>query len=52
MFRSYLVSLWDVTLQVVNRTMITLSLSTASAQWTEAENVGDLTIKVLHADRL
>ncbi|CAN0190438.1 unnamed protein product, partial [Ectocarpus fasciculatus] len=34
-----------VYVEVVNRTMITLSLSTTSAQWTAAENLGDLTIK-------
>ncbi|CBN78994.1 peptidase S1 and S6, chymotrypsin/Hap [Ectocarpus siliculosus] len=37
----------SVYVEVVNRTMITLSLSTTSSQWTADENVGDLTIKGL-----
>lgn len=32
--------------KVVNRTMIRLSLSTTSSEWTATENLGTLTIKV------
>ena len=32
--------------KVVNRTMISLSLSSTSSEWTSAENIGPLTVKV------